>query len=154
MAVIVPTRLLLPATVAILRRHVLTLRLRMVATAAILPLAAIRPHHVVTLLLATVAVVRVVIAVVEVLAVTVEAEVLPTAAAEVVRTAAVVADPMVAEAVTVAAADTTKIYPPYFLQARLHQGGPFLFFNPQGCRVFFAPPAPSATTLLSPLCYT
>jgi hypothetical protein len=148
-AVIVPIRHLLRATVAILRRRVLTLRLLMAAAAAIPLLAAIHLLRVATLLLATVVVVRAAIAVVVALAVTVAEEVLPTAAAEVVRTAAVVADPTVAEAVT------TKIYPPYFLQARLHQGGPFLFlFNPQGCRVFFAPPAPSATTLLSPLCYT
>jgi hypothetical protein len=73
----------------------------------------------------------------------------------VVHMAVVAADPTAAEAVTVVAADTTKTHPPYLLQARPHQGGPFLFlFNPQGCRVFFAPPAPSATTLLSPLCYT
>lgn len=111
-AVIVPTRLLLRATVAILRRHVLTLRLRMVAAAAILLLAATRLHRVVTPLPVMVAAVRVAIAVVVVLAATVEEEVLPTAAAEVVRTAVVVADLTAAVAVTVAAVDTTKIYPP------------------------------------------
>jgi hypothetical protein len=83
----------------------------MVAAAAILLLAAIRLHRVVTPLPVMVAAVRVAIAVVVVLAATVEEEVLPTAAAEVVRTAVVVADLTAAVAVTVAAVDTTKIYP-------------------------------------------
>ena len=110
-------------------------RLRMVATAAILLLAAIRLHRVVKLLLATVAAVRVVIAVVVVLAATVEEEV-PTAAAEVVRTAVVVADPTAAVTVVVAAVavDTTNSHPlGDLLPAAAIKAG--LFFTFQSARL-------------------